>query len=110
MHHLRHRSENGATTVENGANVAEVAHQYMHSLPRDQEEIINNMLRQWKSDFDIGVIEVTTEGIKQAQVIELPEIEEDCIEIPVYDFTEKEYLEHKKKRNERVYKKFEEQR
>ena len=54
MHHLRHRSENGATSIENGANVAEVAHQYMHSLPRDQEEIINNMLRQWKRDFRIN--------------------------------------------------------
>ena len=107
MHHLKHRSEGGPTTVENGANVAEVAHQYMHSLPREQEEVINDMLREWKNDFKLGVAEVTTEGVKQAQIIEFPEIAEDCIEIPVYDFTEKEYLEHKRKRNEKVFRKFE---
>jgi hypothetical protein len=110
MHHLQHKSEKGATTVENGANVAEVAHQYMHSLPREQEEIINDMLREWKHDFKLGVVELTTEGIKQAQVIEPPEAVEECIEIPLEPMTEEElkkYEEHKRKRNERVFKKFE---
>lgn len=64
------------------------------------------MFREYKKGFKLGVAEVTTEGIKQVQVIELPEIEEDCIEIPAFDFTEKEYLEHKRKRNERVFNKF----
>lgn len=48
VHHLVHRSEGGADTAENCTNIAEVAHQYLHSLPRDQEEIINNMLREFK--------------------------------------------------------------
>ena len=97
MHHLQHKSEGGPTTIENGANVAEVAHQYMHSLPREQEEIVNNMLRQWKDEFKIGVVEITTEGIRQAQVIETPEITDDCIEIPLEPMTEEElkiYQEH----------------
>ena len=108
MHHLKHRSEGGDTSVENGANVAEVAHQYLHSLPRDQEEIINNMLRQWKDDFDIGVVEITTAGIKQAQVIEFPDTEE-YIEIPLEPMTEEDlkiYEEHKRKRRERALKRF----
>lgn len=53
MHHLCHRSEGGSTTVYNGANVSTVAHQYLHSLPRDQEEIINNELRRFKYNIDM---------------------------------------------------------
>ena len=97
MHHLKHRSENGATTVENGANVSEISHQYLHSLPREQEEIINNMLRQWKRDFRIGVVEITTQGIQQAEVIDFEEPEE-VIVIPAYDFTEEEYQKHLQER------------
>ena len=121
MHHLKHRSENGPTTIENGANVAEVAHQYLHSLPREQEEIINDMLRQWKRDFRIGAIEITTQGIQQAEVFEFEEPEndyfpyyrhfyvddddveepEEVIVIPAYDFTEEEYQKHLQERRKR---------
>ena len=48
LHHLRHRSEGGPTTEENGAVINELAHRYSHSLPRNQEEVINNMLRDYK--------------------------------------------------------------
>ena len=41
-HHLKHKSEGGKATEENGAVIEETAHAYMHSLPRHQEEIINN--------------------------------------------------------------------
>lgn len=100
MHHLKHRSENGATTVENGTNVAEVAHQYIHSLPREQEEIINNMLREWKRDFKIGAVEITTQGIQQAEIIEF-QAPEEVIVIPAYDFTEEEYQKHLQERRKR---------
>ena len=68
------------------------------------------MFQEYKKGFKLGVAEITTEGVKQVEIIEFPEIEEDCIEIPAYDFTEKDYLEYKKKRNERIYRKFEEER
>lgn len=48
LHHLIHRSEGGKASVENGAVINELAHRYIHSLPRDQEEIINDYLREWK--------------------------------------------------------------
>ena len=48
LHHLVHKSEGGKATVENGAIINAIAHQYMHSLPRNQEEIINDYLREWK--------------------------------------------------------------
>lgn len=50
-HHLKHKSEGGRTTTENGAVVSDSEHQFLHSLPREQEEIINNHIRKWKADF-----------------------------------------------------------
>ena len=50
LHHLKHRSEGGPTTEENSANINELAHRYVHSLPRNQEEIVNNMLRDYKRE------------------------------------------------------------
>lgn len=58
LHHLKHLSEGGETTLENGAVVGSLPHIYMHSLPREQEEVINDMLRNFKEckvvyeDFD----------------------------------------------------------
>ena len=50
LHHLKHRSDGGATSEHNGAVVNALAHSYLHSLPRHQEEIINNMLREFKAN------------------------------------------------------------
>lgn len=52
LHHLKHRSEDGHTSERNGAVINAVAHSYLHSLPRHQEEIINNMLREHKRNLD----------------------------------------------------------
>lgn len=90
-HHLRHRSEGGDTSVENGANVEEIAHQYMHSLPREHEEIINNMLREFKVNC------ITMQGNGKPEAAAVFQIEEntDFMEIPLYDMeTLPEY--HKK--------------
>lgn len=82
-HHLKHRSEGGRTSEENGANVEEIAHQYLHSLPREQEEIINNMLREFKMNCYL----TTGDGqIQQAQSITI-NFGEDVIVIPLEDNT-----------------------
>lgn len=54
-HHLKHKSDGGRATEENGAVIEATAHEYIHSLPRHQEEIINNMLRAYK----INVLELS---------------------------------------------------
>lgn len=51
LHHLKHRSEGGETSARNGAIINELAHRYMHSLPRSQEEIINDYIREWKKRY-----------------------------------------------------------
>ena len=48
LHHLKHLSEKGETTIENGAVINSLAHTYLHSLPREDEEKINDMLREYK--------------------------------------------------------------
>ena len=84
-HHLKHKSEGGKATTENGANVEEIAHQYMHSLPREQEEIINNMLR----DFKLNCIVVKGNGeVENAKSISF-DLSEDVLEIPLFDNDEK---------------------
>lgn len=97
-HHLRHVSEGGKATDENGAVVNELAHRYIHSLPREDEEVVNNMLRQYKLNITGGILEVTDKGIKMDQPlgIDLEMDFNDCITIPVFDTT-KEDIEKRRK-------------
>ena len=53
-HHLKHRADGGPATVENGAEVSALGQMYIHSLPRHQEEVVNNMLRDYKYQIDSG--------------------------------------------------------
>lgn len=85
FHHLKHRSEGGETTPENGGVINELAHAYMHSLPREHEEIINNMIREYK--LNIATLQGTGE-VKEPQKIEIDM--SDCIEIEVFDYDAKE--------------------
>lgn len=55
-HHLKHREDGGKATPENGAEINLLAHSYSHSLPRHQEEIINNMLRSYKQSVECKVV------------------------------------------------------
>lgn len=97
-HHLRHRSEGGKTDVENGAIVNEMAHRYMHSLPREDEEVINNMLRKFK--IQGGTLTATEQGlqIQDSFGIDLDyELnDEDVITIPVYETTKEDYIKREK--------------
>lgn len=94
FHHLRHRSEGGDQSVENGALIGYGRHEYMHSLPREEEEIANNIIRDWKLNFVImnGKGEISESG----QII--PDFS-DCLVIPAYDtppsIREKKYRQQK---------------
>ena len=111
-HHLKPKRNGGKATLENGAVLCRSCHDWLESLSARDRERINDELREYKRqiDYQIGIAEIKGDKIVQAKVIE-PEIEE-VIEIPVYDnnFTEEQYLQHKRERKERVYKKFERER
>jgi len=97
-HHMKHRSEGGRATVENGALVYDPEHSYMHSLPRQQEEIINNHIRQYKIDFMI----LQNMQVKDSGILEQSE-EEETIEIPVHTYGKmtKEQEEARQRREEK---------
>ena len=106
LHHLipvnRYKSLgiHGTTSVENGAILCRGCHDYLEGLPDREREAINNELRKFKNDFILGVAEITTEGIQQAEVFK-PEPTEEVITIPAYDFTEQEYQEFLERRRKR---------
>ena len=95
-HHMKHVSEGGATTLENGAVVNELEHRYMHDLPRAHEEIVNNHIRRWKVDF----ITLTTEGVQDSgEIVQDDSIE--TIEIPVHTYHKKVDLRRAEERRRR---------
>jgi hypothetical protein len=76
-------------------------HDWLEQLSEKEREKVNNELRAFKRNFfKIGVIELTTEGIKQAEVFEAEQLSEqlEVIEIPAYDFTQEEYEKHLQER------------
>ena len=82
----------------------------MEQLSSVEREAINDELREYKRkiDYGIAVAQLTTQGIKQAEVIEV-EPTEEVIEIPIYETTleeQKAFEEYKKKRNQKVLNKF----
>lgn len=94
-HHLQHHADGGKTDVENGAVVNELAHRYLHSLPREQEEVINNMLRDFKQELEIrgGILVPTETGLEIRQPFQIQlgfDIGDDYDVIPVYDNTKED--------------------
>ena len=110
-HHLQHRSEGGKTDVENGAILSTLEHEYIHSLSREQEEVINNMIREYKSkailNFCILIPEDNDIQLESTNSIEFDINNEiDTIEIPVYDMTDRDreiYNRAKEKRELQKY-------
>ena len=60
--------------------------------------------QQYKADFLIGIAEITTEGVQQAEVYRTEQISEqkEVITIPAYDISEEEWQKFKAERNKRV--------
>lgn len=74
LHHLKHKFEKGKTTVENGAIVNELAHRYLHNgLTRQQEEVANNMLREFKEEIPVIEVDDLDVGIEIKTAVITPE-------------------------------------
>lgn len=110
-HHIKERFKGGKSTYENGAILRNINHIWFNNLPKDKQHELNELFQRYKRQFsfNIAAAEITTEGIKNTCLVKLEEPEE-FITIPAYDITDKDmekYQEYKRKRNERVFKKFE---
>lgn len=113
-HHILEKCKGGKSTVENGAILRNINHQWFNRLSSEQQKQINQLFQEYKrkldnkEKFQICVSQLTTKGVKKTKKITV-DIKE-YISIPLEDFTPEEfkiYQEHKQKRNERVFKKFE---
>ena len=51
FHHLKKKSKGGRATVDNGANLAWENHEWLHSLPEEEQEKINEEIKKWKLNF-----------------------------------------------------------
>ena len=65
---------------------------------------MNEKFQQYKADFLIGIAEITTEGVQQAEVYRTEQISEqkEVITIPAYDISEEEWQKFKTERNNRI--------
>ena len=50
-HHILERCKGGKATVENGALLRNINHQWFHRLPKKQQEVINRMFQEYKKQF-----------------------------------------------------------
>lgn len=104
LHHLQHRSEGGKATIENGAVINELAHRYIHSLPRNQEEVINDYLREWKRQhYSKAEIELVDE-LDEEYDLELAEISvvDETIAFKKLSKEQKKQEYDKQKRKEKI--------
>lgn len=86
----------GKTNIYNGSIVNELAHRYIHSLPREDEEVINDMIRHYK--LTGGVLVSLEEGLQLTDSIQI-DLDfdmSDTMSIPVYDNTKEDYEKRKK--------------
>lgn len=97
-HHLKHKSDGGPATVENGAEVSALGQMYIHSLPRHQEEIVNNMLRDYKYQIDSGRYEKI--GIEFVDELKLGYVVNTAEIIPERDLKRKQKFSRSKVKEE----------
>ena len=109
-HHIEMKKDGGKATIENGALLSAENHEWFNRQSKEKQRQMNDMFQEYKRkiDYVIAVAQLTTQGIKQAEAIEV-EPTEEVIEIPVYETTleeQKAFEEYKRKRNQKVLNKF----
>lgn len=122
-HHIVEKSKGGKATVENGALLSAENHAWFNKQQKCDQARMNQAFQDYKAQADkeraankplrIGAISFSTQGIQQAKAIEVPTFDnpEDYIVIKAEPMTQEEqaiYEAHKRARNERVFRKFEE--
>lgn len=133
-HHIVERCRGGKSSIENGALLRNINHQWFNTLSRERQAEINSLFQAYKREFltkpiiqvtdliteemqkpIIQVTALSTKEIQKPMIIDLNEVtdlekdknlEEDYIIIPAQDFTKEDYLKHKKERNERISERF----
>lgn len=111
-HHIIEKCKGGQATIQNGALLRNINHQWFNRLPKEKQNEINVMLQEYKKQKDKNNFSIIATAIANGQ-IEKPikldlKVDDDYIIIPAVGYTQEEYIEHKRKRNEIIKAKFEE--
>ena len=81
-HHIKEKHTGGKSTFENGALIRGYNHRWLHSLPEDEKELVNQQLQEYKMRI------MTLQGngqVTDSKSISLDFNMDDCITIPVYN-------------------------
>ena len=116
-HHIVEKCRGGKSSIENGALLRNINHQWFNTLSKERQAEINSLFQAYKREFltkpIIQVTELTTEEIQKPMIIDLnksteleEERNEDYLIIPAQDFTPEDYLKYKQERNARIFEKF----
>ena len=76
-HHIKMKKDGGRATIENGALLSAENHAWFHKQSPEKQSEMNRAFQEYK----IAFAELTTEGIKQAQRIEIDM--SNCMTIPL---------------------------
>ena len=76
-HHIKMKKDGGRATIENGALLSAENHTWFHKQSPEKQAEMNKAFQEYKMAF----AELTTEGIKQAQRIEIDM--SNCMTIPL---------------------------
>lgn len=131
-HHIVEKCRGGKSSIENGALLRNINHQWFNTLSKERQAEINSLFQAYKREFltkpiiqvtdltteemqrqIIKVTALTTEEIQKPMIIDLSksieleeERNEDYLTIPAQDFTPEDYLKYKQERNARIFEKF----
>lgn len=86
FHHIKKKEKGGKATVENGALLKGYNHRWLHSLPIEKQNIINECLIEFKA----SVLQATSQGLEADSPISVSYKDfqlSDCLEIKLNDIT-----------------------
>lgn len=99
-HHLVKKEDGGEVSEENGAIVKEYNHKWLHSLPPDKLEEVNNKIREYKlSVIQIGYKETQRQIICGKLDFRVPDLSDEGVDylvIKAYNNKEKQQTKERK--------------
>lgn len=105
-HHLVKKENGGKVTEDNGAILKRYNHEWLHSLPSDKQELVNEKLRQYKlAVVELGYEETQRRIMCHKLDFTIPDLcneEIDYIVIQAYQNHKKERLEKRQYAEEAI--------
>lgn len=111
-HHIIEKCKGGKATVENGAILRNINHQWFNRLSKEKQKEINNLFQEYKAKIDKERIILTATALSTKEISKPIKIEldindnTDCLIIPAYDTTPEQEQQMLIERRKKQYAKF----